>query len=143
LSENILEDPKSAKSGNNNTRPVISSLTKNQKAKDTHAKEAETRSRVTLVLSDYIDKFDINPYTLVSIVYITNSENTKAEIKPISIPKSRAQDLVEPKFYKKTVSSESKDYWFKSESNKLKILENNNTWEPVPKPEGVKILNSR
>jgi hypothetical protein len=63
-----------------------------------------------LALSDYINNFNINLYTLAAIVYITTSEDTKAEIKPISIPKSRAKNLVEPKSYKETVSSEFKDY---------------------------------
>jgi hypothetical protein len=131
-----------AESGSNHARPATRSLTKDQRAEDTRAKEVETRSRATLALSDYIDYFNINPYALASIAYITTSEDTKADIKPISIPKLRAQDLVEPKSYKKAVSSEFKDYWFKSESNELKTLENNNTWELVPKPEKVKALNS-
>jgi hypothetical protein len=63
-----------------------------------------------LALSDYIDDFNINPYTLAAIVYITTSEDTEAEIEPISIPKSYTKDLVEPKSYKKTVSLEFKDY---------------------------------
>jgi hypothetical protein len=142
-SENTPEDPKSAESGNNHARPATRSVTKDQRAKDTRAKEPETRSRAMLALSDYIDDFNINPYTLVAIVYITTSEDTEAEIKPISIPKSRAKGLVEPKSYKEAVSSEFKDYWSKSKSNELKTLENNNTWELVPKPEGIKVLNSR
>jgi hypothetical protein len=94
------------------------------------------------VLSDYIDDFNINPYALAAIVYIIISKDIKAEIEPISIPKSYAKDLVGPKSYKETMSSEFKDYWSKSKSNELKTLENNNTWELVPKPEGVKVLNS-
>jgi hypothetical protein len=90
LSENTPEDPKSAESSNNNAGPAISSLTKDQRAEDAPAKEAETRSGAMLALSDYINEFNINPYTLASIVYITNSEDTKAEVEPISIPKSRA-----------------------------------------------------
>jgi hypothetical protein len=142
-SENIPEDPKSAESGNNHARPTTRSLTKDQRAEGARAKEPETRSNAMLVLNDYIDDFNINPYALAAIVYITTSEDTKAEIEPISIPKSRAKDLVEPKSYKEAVNSEFKDYWSKSESNELKTLENNNTWELVPKPEGVKVLNSR
>jgi hypothetical protein len=142
-SENIPEDPKSAESGNNHARPATRSLTKDQRAESARAKEPETRSNIMLVLSDYINNFNINPYTLAAIVYIITSEDTKAEIEPIRIPKSCAKDLVEPKSYKETVNSEFKDYWSKSESNKLKILENNNTWELVLKPEGVKVLNSR
>jgi hypothetical protein len=63
-----------------------------------------------LALSDYINDFNINPYALAAIVYITISEDTKAEIEPINIPKSHAKDLVEPKSYKETVNSEFKDY---------------------------------
>jgi hypothetical protein len=126
-SENTREDPKSAESGNNHARLATRSLTKDQRVEDARAKEPETRSRVMLVLSDYINDFNINPYALAAIVYITISEDTKAEIEPISIPKSRAKNLVEPKSYKKTMSSEFKDYWSKSKSNELKTLENNNT----------------
>jgi hypothetical protein len=110
LSENIPEDPKSAESGNNHARPASRSLTKDQKAKGARAKEPETRSNIMLALSNYINNFNINPYALAAIVYITTSEDTEAEIEPISIPKSRAKDLVEPKSYKETVNSEFKDY---------------------------------
>jgi hypothetical protein len=110
LSENILEDPKSAESGNNYARPATRFLTKAQKAENTCTKKPKTRFRVILALSNYINNFNINPYTLAVIVYITTSEDTKTEIEPISIPKSRAKNLVEPKSYKKAVSSEFKDY---------------------------------
>jgi hypothetical protein len=116
--------------------------TKDQRAEGARAKEPETRSNAMLALSDYIDDFNINPYTLAAIIYIIISEDTEAEIELISIHKSRTKDLVEPKSYKEAVNSEFKDYWSKSKSNELKILENNNTWELVPKPEGVKVLNS-
>jgi hypothetical protein len=53
-----------------------------------------------------------------------------------------AQDLIEPKSYKEAANSTYKDYWFKSESNELKTLEDNNTWELVLKLEGVKIIYS-
>jgi hypothetical protein len=114
----------------------------------TRAGGAKTRSRAMLALGDYIEEFNINPYTLAFIAYITTSKEPetigpKAEIKPISIPKSRAQGLIEPKSHKEAVNSNFKDYWFKSESNELKTLENNNTWELVPKLEGVKVIYSR
>jgi hypothetical protein len=108
--ENILEDPKSAESNNNHARLVIRFLTKDQRIKDSCAKKPETRSRAILVLSDYINNFNINPYTLAVIVYITISKDTKAKIELISIPKSYTKDLIEPKSYKETISLEFKDY---------------------------------
>jgi hypothetical protein len=61
----------------------------------TRARGAETCSKAMLVLSNYIKEFNINPYTLASIAYITTSKEPettgpKAKIKPISIPKSHA-----------------------------------------------------
>jgi hypothetical protein len=41
------------------------------------------------VLSDFIDDFNTNPYAPAAIVYITTSEDTKAEIEPISMLRTR------------------------------------------------------
>ena len=80
---------------NNNTRPGV-----------------RTRSKAILTLSDYIKEFNINPYTLASIAYITTSKELENsdEIKPISILKSNTQDLVKPKSYKEVLNSKFKDY---------------------------------
>jgi hypothetical protein len=76
----------------------------------TRAQEAEARSKATLALGDYIKEFNINPYTLASIAYITTSEELETSNELISIPKLYAQDLIELKSYKEAANSTYKDY---------------------------------
>jgi hypothetical protein len=107
-------------SANNNLRPATRSLIKDQKETNARAKETETCSKTILALSEYIEDFSLNPYSLVSVAYITNTKEDTSENKPIIIPKSRTKSLIKPKSYQEAVNSLFKDYWLKSESKEEK-----------------------
>ena len=53
------------------------------------------------------------------------------------------KDLIEPNTYKEAISSPYKDNWIKSMSLELHTLNDNNTWDLVPRPAKAKVLKSR
>jgi hypothetical protein len=64
-------------------------------------------------LTNYIEDYNLNNYILASIVYIIILENIKeleSESEPITIAKSRAEGLEEPKSYKEVINSNYKNY---------------------------------
>jgi hypothetical protein len=136
---NIPKYNTSKVSDNNKSEPYMAPQIRSQKT-------SEKQSNITLNLTNYIEDYNLNNYILVFIVYITTIEDTK-ELEPeselIIIAKSRAEGLEEPKLYKEAVNSNYKNYWFKSEAKEFDTLNNNNTYELVLKPKGVKVLSSR
>jgi hypothetical protein len=50
---------------------------------------------------------------------------------------------VELKNYKEAHNSKYSFFWLKSELKELNILNNNNTWELVPRSNNIKVLASR
>jgi hypothetical protein len=97
-------------SANNNLRPTIRSLTKDQKETNTRAKETETCSKTILALNKYIKDFNFNFYSLVSVVYIANAEEDTSKTEPIIIPKSHTESLIEPKSHQETMNLLFKNY---------------------------------
>jgi hypothetical protein len=83
-------------------------------------------------------------YFLTSKVYIiTKNKNLNKNLNnknKIIIYKNNIKNLVEPKNYKKAHNSKYSLFWLRSELKKLNILNNNNTWKLVPRPNNIKIL---
>jgi len=57
--------------------------------------------------------------------------------------KIEIKDLIELKLYKEAINTLNKDEWIKSIKLELDTLNNNNTWELVPRPKNIKVLKSR
>jgi hypothetical protein len=57
--------------------------------------------------------------------------------------KIEIKDLIEPKSYKEAINTLNKDEWLKSMKLELDTLNNNNTWDLVPRPKNTKVLKSR
>ena len=57
--------------------------------------------------------------------------------------KIKIKDLIKLKLYKEAINTLNKDEWIKSIKLELDTLNNNNTWELVPRPKNIKVLKSR
>ncbi len=76
----------------------------------------------------------------------TNSYANKSYSINTSIDKSNKieiKDLIEPNTYKEAINSPNKDNWVKSILLELETLNNNSTWDLVPRPTNTKVLKSR
>ena len=68
----------------------------------------------------------------------TNNNSLTNKVDKIEI-----KDLIEPKSYKEAINSPYKDKWVKSMDLELETLNNNSTWDLVPRPLNIKVLKSR
>jgi len=89
---------------------------------------------------------NINIYTIISNSNIDKNSSINSSLvnnKIDKIDKIEIKDLIEPKSYKEAINSSNKDNWVKSMKTELDTLEDNNTWDLVPRPNNTKVLKSR
>jgi hypothetical protein len=139
--------------GANNPDLAKSSLAKNS----LNPKSSLSFKRALIREDDFDDLLifnkDINEKSVFeeNINIINNSQPIKGPIinnslinnEPNKVEKIEIKDLIEPKIYKEAINSLNKDKWLESMQLELDTLNNNNTWELVPRPSNIKVLKSR
>jgi hypothetical protein len=95
-----------------------------------------------LLASIFIDEEIFNDLTNIDLDYDSN-QTDKCLLLPILLALPNDDDNYEPNTFKQAIRCKQSDKWNSSMQEELKALENNRTWEIVPRPKNESIISSR